>query len=262
MAKSLSKTGITTGNTVKAFHVTQSIDAFSGTDAYDIVLSGSLNINNAPVTNLTASNNISASNIIATKLLEIPLGTAAEQGGIYFSNGTLGPADETPSIRGEAGVEGVGYLALGHSDQDTIKVKSQGLPDSVRVAGSMIVQNNITASGKFIGNGSTLTNLQRPISNSVSTHFTASNLNAGFYFRAGGNVTCSLQSGSLVTCDIGNEYEIFQTSSAGNIIFVTGSGVTLNSKSSNIKLTGQFSAATLKKISSNPDTWDLIGDLN
>ena len=44
MAKSLSKTGITTGNTVKAFHVTQSIDAFSGTDAYDIVLSGSLEV--------------------------------------------------------------------------------------------------------------------------------------------------------------------------------------------------------------------------
>ena len=42
MALSLSKTGITTGNTVEAFHVTQSIDAFTGTEAYNIVLSGSL----------------------------------------------------------------------------------------------------------------------------------------------------------------------------------------------------------------------------
>ena len=41
MAKILDKTGITTGNTVEAYHVTQSIDAFSGLDAYDITLSGS-----------------------------------------------------------------------------------------------------------------------------------------------------------------------------------------------------------------------------
>lgn len=42
MAKTLSKTGIITNNIVEAYHVTQSIDAFSGTEAYDITLSGSL----------------------------------------------------------------------------------------------------------------------------------------------------------------------------------------------------------------------------
>ena len=42
MAKTLSKTGITTNNTIEASHVTQSIDAFTGVDAYDITLSGSL----------------------------------------------------------------------------------------------------------------------------------------------------------------------------------------------------------------------------
>ena len=42
MANQLSKTGITTGNTVRSGHVTQSIDAFNGTEAYDITLSGSL----------------------------------------------------------------------------------------------------------------------------------------------------------------------------------------------------------------------------
>ena len=44
MALSLTKTGITTGNTVEAFHVTQSIDAFTGTEAYNIILSGSLQV--------------------------------------------------------------------------------------------------------------------------------------------------------------------------------------------------------------------------
>jgi hypothetical protein len=67
MAKTLNKTGITTGNTVEAYHVTQSIDAFTGIDAYDISLSGSFNmtgsINGQPgvINPLTASFAISSS---------------------------------------------------------------------------------------------------------------------------------------------------------------------------------------------------------
>lgn len=67
MAKTLTKSGITTGTTVEAFHVTQSVDAFTGTDAYNISLSGSFNmtgsINGQPgVTNdLTSSYAITAS---------------------------------------------------------------------------------------------------------------------------------------------------------------------------------------------------------
>jgi len=51
MAKTLNKTGIITGNTVEAYHVTQSIDAFTGIEAYDISLSGSLNITGSNITN-------------------------------------------------------------------------------------------------------------------------------------------------------------------------------------------------------------------
>jgi len=44
MALTLSQIGIETSNTVEAWHVTQSIDAFTGTEAYDISLSGSLDM--------------------------------------------------------------------------------------------------------------------------------------------------------------------------------------------------------------------------
>jgi len=44
MAKILNKIGIVTTGTVQAGHVTQSIDAFTGTEAYDITISGSLNM--------------------------------------------------------------------------------------------------------------------------------------------------------------------------------------------------------------------------
>jgi hypothetical protein len=44
MALILSKTGISTGNTLQAWHVTQSIDALSGSQAYDIDISGSFDV--------------------------------------------------------------------------------------------------------------------------------------------------------------------------------------------------------------------------
>lgn len=47
MALTLSKTGIAQNQTINAWHVTQSIDAFAGTAAYDITLSGSLDISDS-----------------------------------------------------------------------------------------------------------------------------------------------------------------------------------------------------------------------
>jgi hypothetical protein len=44
MALTLTKTGIINGSTIQVGHVTQSIDAFNGTTAYDITLSGSLTL--------------------------------------------------------------------------------------------------------------------------------------------------------------------------------------------------------------------------
>ena len=44
MANSLSKINIVNGDIVEAYHITQSIDAFTGTEAYDIVLSGSFTL--------------------------------------------------------------------------------------------------------------------------------------------------------------------------------------------------------------------------
>jgi hypothetical protein len=61
MANTLLKTGITTGNTVEAWHVTQSIDAFSGLEEYDISLSGSLNMTGSITGEPGIINNLTAS---------------------------------------------------------------------------------------------------------------------------------------------------------------------------------------------------------
>jgi hypothetical protein len=44
MAIILSKTGIQDNNTIRVWHITQSVDAFTGTKAYNITLSGSLTV--------------------------------------------------------------------------------------------------------------------------------------------------------------------------------------------------------------------------
>ncbi len=69
MVKILSKTGISSGSIVQPGHVTQSIDAFTGIEAYDITLSGSLVVTGSVIldTNInknfqgTASNATTAS---------------------------------------------------------------------------------------------------------------------------------------------------------------------------------------------------------
>jgi hypothetical protein len=63
MANTLSKTGITDGLTIQPHHVTQSIDAFTGTEAYDISLSGSLTLtgNQSVTGSLIVSNSITSS---------------------------------------------------------------------------------------------------------------------------------------------------------------------------------------------------------
>ena len=124
--------------------------------------------------------------------------------------------------------------------------------------GDSQITGSFSLTGTYLGDGSTLTNLQRPITAS-GVNFSASVDNAGYYFRTGGNVTCSIGTSDATGIAVGTEYEFFQTASAGNLCFTTASGVTLNSKSGKTNLAGQFSAATLKKVTT--DTYDLIGDL-
>ena len=55
MAKQLSKSGISTNDAILAWHVTQSVDAFTGTDAYDVTVSGSLTITGSTSGTFTGS---------------------------------------------------------------------------------------------------------------------------------------------------------------------------------------------------------------
>ena len=105
MAKTLNKTGIITGNTVEAYHVTQSIDAFTGIEAYDISLSGSLNITGSNITNgvliVTGSNDVKVdidSNILFyTEFGGTPIIELSDQVYVY---GRLNATEPTNTIYG------------------------------------------------------------------------------------------------------------------------------------------------------------------
>lgn len=331
MAKTLSKTGITTGNTVKAFHVTQSVDAFTGTDAYDIVLSGSLVVTgsliieesssiealritqtgNGDAIRIEDSTNPDVTPTVITNNGDVFIGSgsAPSTGGglapklfvkngssgytgnlaidtavLFESNGasyyaTLSP-NSNPSgmyMGSPSDIFGafvrwgyddaklhLGAASVGHNIEFTVGNKSsssiQLSPNDSSVSNynaTLTVTGSIISTQGFTGE---VTNVYRPITTLSTNPFTASDATAGAYYRAGGNITCSIFVTASVACTTGVEFEFFQTSSAGNVLFETGSGVTLNSKSGNLKLAGQFSAATLKYVGNNE--WDLIGDLS
>jgi len=63
---------------------------------------------------------------------------------------------------------------------------------------------------------------------------------------------------SSVAFPIGTEIELIQAG-VGEVSLVAASGVTINSKDSNLKIDSQYSVVVLKKVTT--DEWDLIGDL-
>jgi hypothetical protein len=71
-------------------------------------------------------------------------------------------------------------------------------------------------------------------------------------------ITLTVPPNSGVAFPVGTRIDLVQ-SGAGQVTIAQGSGVTVNSKGGNLKIKGQWSAATLIQRSAN--TWVLIGDI-
>jgi len=84
MANILSKTGITDNSTIRTWHVTQSIDAFTNVEAYDITISGSLtiigdlNLDINPTGNLIGNSAYALSSSYSTNALSASSTTKAD----------------------------------------------------------------------------------------------------------------------------------------------------------------------------------------
>jgi hypothetical protein len=73
----LSNIGITSGSKVEAWHVTQSIDAFTGEQQYDILLSGSLTITGSLIFDQISNNILGTSSFSTTSSYAVSSPTSA-----------------------------------------------------------------------------------------------------------------------------------------------------------------------------------------
>jgi hypothetical protein len=209
MANTFISTSIATGLVIEAAHVTQSADAFTGTEAYDITISGSLDINNAPITNLTASGNISASGDITGNTgsfqhINLPQGAAIK---------SL-PGGNVEIISEDGAFLQITDSFIFDNNGATFAVNAQGDVSDIR---HITASGNISASGDIFGDRIYSNNIQvvRHVSNTTFLGKTGVSTNIL------GSITASIisASGDIIGATFGD--------SSGNIIFsgnVSGSG--------------------------------------
>jgi len=108
MAKVLSKSNIANSNTIEAWQVSQSVDAFTGIVDYDITISGSLTVTgsvNIVSGDLTVRGFANATSSWATDVVNIPTSI----------NRYILPSGSTPTLFNTQMIAGAGTIASGTS---------------------------------------------------------------------------------------------------------------------------------------------------
>lgn len=134
------------------------------------------------------------------------------------------------------------------------------LGDTVSAANGGTFNGNIAINADFTATGTGIAQQGLPIITETTASRTLAIADIGGYIRTTSSsaTTVTVPANSSVAFPIGAEVVLIQAGT-GQVTFVADSGVTLNSKDSNLKLSTQYSAATCKKVAT--DTWDIIGDL-
>lgn len=98
------------------------------------------------------------------------------------------------------------------------------------------------------------------VSSQTGTSYTAvlGDANSYIRFTNGSAVSFTIPPNSSVAFPVGTVIEVEQAG-AGALTFVAGSGVTLNSRATDLTLAGQYAVAFAKKVAT--DTWTVNGDL-
>ena len=188
MASILSNVNIASGQTVRARHVTQSIDAFTGVKAYDISLSGSFNItgpiNGEPlrINPLTSSYAITASYAIASipfpyygnATISGSLGVTGESlfegpiAGLFntaiesFALGSIVSGNYNIAIGNSAlinNLTGADNIAIGESSLSNNTIGADNIAIGYNTLPSNTIENGNIAIGENVGNNVTSINI-------------------------------------------------------------------------------------------------------
>ncbi len=151
-------------------------------------------------------------------------------------SGTATPSGHSFTISGGTGLTSAGVGSTITLNIDTAGVGASELADNIQIEG------------------------YRPIVTNSGTSITLALTDADSYVRLTGGtaVTVTVPPNSSVAFNIGTEIDVIWAG-VGQPTFAEGAGVTINSKDSNLAISAQYGAATLKKVATNE--WDLIGDL-
>jgi len=160
------------------------------------------------------------------------------------------------------------------SDDDTIRFDTAGVERAtIGPSGDVTVFESLTVGGGASVSGSltgpTISTVQSDITNinelqqneQTGTTYTFALADAGKLVEMN-NVsanTLTVPPNSSEAFPVGTQILVIQTG-AGQTTLAAGSGVTINSKDSNLKLSAQWCAATLIKRAT--DTWAVVGDLS
>ena len=128
MANKLSKTGITTSATAEAWHVTQSIDALTGVEAYNITISGSLNLTGSAVTGSFSGDGsqltgIDSSSYASTASYAVTASYAENGGGgssLWYDGTTYLSSSKDVQITGSLGISGSIHIVADNHTEFTI----------------------------------------------------------------------------------------------------------------------------------------------
>jgi len=149
---------------------------------------------------------------------------------------------------GDVGPSSKAGIQIGFSPQATLYVDSSAV---LRTAGSLIVDTDLTVSGK--------TSVTTSFNQQSGTSYTLVLADRGKLVECSNAsaITLTVPPNSSVAYPTGTVIDILQTG-AGQVTVAPGSGVTINA-TPGLKLRTQWSSATLIKRST--DTWVLVGDL-
>jgi len=128
MANNLSKSGITTSATAEAWHVTQSIDALTGVEAYNITISGSLNLTGSAVTGSFSGDGsqltgIDSSSYASTASYAVTASYAENGGGgssLWYDGTTYLSSSKDVQITGSLGISGSIHIVADNHTEFTI----------------------------------------------------------------------------------------------------------------------------------------------
>ena len=137
MAKQLSKSGISTNDAILAWHVTQSVDAFTGTDAYDVTVSGSLTITGSTSGTFTGSFTGSFDGLITSASYATTATSASYAATATSASYALTASFLEGSVTSASYAATASYILASNIDQPFTDITASG---------------NISASGDVIGN--------------------------------------------------------------------------------------------------------------